>query len=528
MLTKDVNDKDSPLLEETSYDEYVEAFKFILNEYYQVNGNDNVRVNNEMEAYYSLNDHLMVLGEPLLDLFTSAKLPRFTLFYHETGHVLFSRPAFKLTEEWIANKVYPIQFIEPYHHLMNWIEDFYIEDKMVKTFPYLQNIIQCLKLVPLDDPLSIKKVFNYYYHTGKGSPALQPADQQIFLNYINQGLMYRNNPAFGRTPLSQFGRNAVESMYIKYIKDFYDWCVSKKIFDPKNPTPTAPHPVVQYTQVPNGQGQGQGQGAAQNGNQSGNGGGHGAYTTQVGNTTYKVYIPQHSDPTILEKFKDEQGKYVMGRTSTSVSSLQGMFNNTYRNTTAITNRPIIKNFFNVNKILEGILFKKQNKVFNGCSIFRDVSGSTHGSVHEKMNDVILALKKDLPVNFKYYLYGSGDVSIIEVPFIDWSDSSNPPQEYQDDPMFQQLGGGTNSGAIANVITEQLNSKWLYILITDGDLDDLFDKDNIDALLENVFVVFVGNETNNYTDKINPDNYIVITENTDTNNIINALAKYGGL
>ena len=46
-----------------------------------------------------------------------------------------------------------------------------------------------------------------------------------------------------------------------------------------------------------------------------------------------------------------------------------------------------------------------------------------------------------------------------------------------------MTGGTNSGAIADVITEQLNDKWLNIIITDGDLSDLMHRDNINSLLE---------------------------------------------
>jgi GMP synthase PP-ATPase subunit len=113
-----------------------------------------------------------------------------------------------------------------------------------------------------------------------------------------------------------------------------------------------------------------------------------------------------------------------------------------------------------------------------------------------MSDVCEQLYKDIPVDITYYLYASGDVSIIQVPYIKWSDSNNTPKQYEEDPLYKQLSGGTNSDAIADVITQQLSDKWLNIIVTDGDLNSLMARQNIHALLKNVFVVSVSSELDN--------------------------------
>jgi hypothetical protein len=106
------------------------------------------------------------------------------------------------------------------------------------------------------------------------------------------------------------------------------------------------------------------------------------------------------------------------------------------------------------------------------------------------------LFKDIPVDITYYLYSSGDISIIEVPYITWENDSVTPKEYENNPLYKQLGGGTNSDAIADVITTQLSDKWLNIIVTDGDLNSLMHRENIHALLNNVFVVAVSSELDN--------------------------------
>ena len=122
------------------------------------------------------------------------------------------------------------------------------------------------------------------------------------------------------------------------------------------------------------------------------------------------------------------------------------------------------------------------------------------------------------------IYSSGDISILQTTFEDWEDDTVVPDVYSDDPIFEQMTGGTNSGAIADVITEQLNDKWLNIIITDGDLSDLMHRDNINSLLENVFVISVDNSS--YLDDV--PNKIIINEEEEISSITQAILNMRGV
>jgi hypothetical protein len=110
--------------------------------------------------------------------------------------------------------------------------------------------------------------------------------------------------------------------------------------------------------------------------------------------------------------------------------------------------------------------------------------------------------KEVPVDVKYYLYSSGEISILEIDYIPWEYDKDTPQVYESNELFKQLGGGTNSDAIADVITEQLSDKWLNIIVTDGDLNSLMQRENIHSLLKNVLVISVHSDL--------PDNLLGIS------------------
>jgi hypothetical protein len=92
-----------------------------------------------------------------------------------------------------------------------------------------------------------------------------------------------------------------------------------------------------------------------------------------------------------------------------------------------------------------------------------------------------------------------------------------PEVYENNELFRELGGGTNSDAIADVITQQLNDRHFNIILTDGDLNALMRRDNIAALLENVYVIGVhGNPGTEYT---------AINTVEDLPKVIEGLSKY---
>ena len=126
----------------------------------------------------------------------------------------------------------------------------------------------------------------------------------------------------------------------------------------------------------------------------------------------------------------------------------------------------------------------------------------------------------IPIATHFYLYASGNISILETQYQPWSDMNDVPPLYQSTPEFTQMGCGTNSGAIADVITQQFNDKWLNIIVTDGDLYDLLRQDNIESLLSNVFVIAV--DSNVDSDLLQDHQYIFIENENDIPKIASKL------
>jgi hypothetical protein len=205
-----------------------------------------------------------------------------------------------------------------------------------------------------------------------------------------------------------------------------------------------------------------------------------------------------SDKFIAEQklIKEEISKQF--RVDAVEQSLDGLFNSMFKDTSIIQPKVIVPNFFNPNRLVDQVLFKTPDKSFNNVSIYRDISGSTNGARHSLINSICKFLDEKIPIAYNFYLYSSGDISVLQTTFEDWDDDSVEPELYANDPIYQQMNGGTNSDAIADVISEQLNDKWLNIIITDGDLHSLMRRDNIQALLENIFVISII-ESNNVRD-----------------------------
>lgn len=484
----------------------------------------------ESNAYCS--DKSIVLSQQLLSTFAKQKLPRFSVLYHELGHALYTGPMSELINKWenIPSKSHSgLEYNNKYFHLINWIEDFYIEDKLLKDYPYLNDILKCLKRLPITyDITAIDKVFNYYYVYGYSSSALSAVESMEFYNYINTLLQYRRSYNFSKGPISLLIHNSNETRYIKTLIEFYDWCVQKKIFKENTVLPKLSLPCnITLPSVSSDPREHTIADLDADIEAWENGGHSSDHTHMIGK--YVECFPD-LDTSKLDVFLDDyvaEEKLIkneiinQSRIESKEQSLDGLFNSKYIDTPIQQSRVIIKNFFNPNRLIDQVLFKTTAKSFNNVSIYRDISGSTSGQRHTLINTICKFLLDHIPIAANYYLYASGDISILQTNFIDWPDYGNQPKEYLNNPLFKQMSRGTNSDAIADVITEQLNDKWLNIIVTDGDLDALMRRDNIESLLENVFVISLA-------DIDNIKNYIIIKDESEVSNIIPALLKLGGM
>jgi hypothetical protein len=433
----------------------------------------------------------------------------------------------------ITRVVPELQYNEKYHHLLNWIEDFYIEERLVQEYPYLSDIVNCLKLITftynLDD---VDKAFHHYYIKGSASPSLSAMDAYKFTNYITTLLNYRSDYSFGTMPISLLSSKSNGTKFIKTFIEFYNFCVTLNIFPDENIPPLSmPTNILQPNSNSNPNSN-----PSNNPNvtesQSGGPGNITPHTHLIGG--YKEVFPDvdaSSTEIFAEQFVSENKMIVeelanRSKVEATQSSLDGLFNAVFVDTSIIQNKVIVPNFFNPNRLLDRVLFKAPDKSFNNVSIYRDISGSTHGHTFELIDKVCQYLISKIPIAQHFYLYSSGDISILETTYVPWNTHKQVPDLYSLDPVYAQMDGGTNSGAIADVITEQLDDKWLNIIITDGDLCDLFQRDNINNLLKNIFIISVGRDVKE--DGIDPSQIITIHNEADIERISNAILNMKGV
>lgn len=502
------------------HDVIVSLFDKVAKNYYMSNAEVSVTEDPSVTTAYCTSDNDIIIPKHLLDEFTANGLPRFTVFYHELGHALFTKPLHNTLRKWKQITFKNMEYHDKYFHLINWIEDFFIEDKMIRTYPFLTDVMSCLKRCKynynIDD---IDKAFNYYYLKNAVTPALSSIDALYFRSSITKLLSYRSSNTFGRGVISLVSAKSNETKYIQEIITFYNWCVSKGILPPDVNLPALSSPIATVGQGNGQNGAGQSGAGQGNGKGSNKGGSRSAHSGQVV-TIIETFpdIDPASTTIFVDLFTSEEKMIENELASRSKvesknESLDGLFNATYSDSAIIQPRVTIKNFYNPNRLVDRVLFKSPNKVFANVSIYRDVSGSTNG-IFGLIDKVCAHLMKNIPITTNFYLYSSGEYSIVQVPYISWKNSNKQPLEYRNNPLVQQLQGGTNSDAIADVIMQQLDSKWLNIIVTDGDLDALMEKDNINSLLENVFVIGVCTALDVFNGKVSASRFINIKNESD--------------
>ena len=516
---------------------YAQVLTFITNSFYSKDRLINVEINEEDKGTNYYDGDKITLSSALLDAFGNLGLPRFLVYYHELGHHLYSKYLFTFMDSWEKIKSGPLTWNPAYHHLINWIEDFYIEDRIVKEHSYLTDVINCIKKLPPEyDITKIEYAFNYYYVNGAPTPGLMYNDQLVFLNFIKELLKLRD------TDRTRFGNGVIstltitptnETKFATKIIEFFNWCVNKGIL-PKHAQPPLKNPN-QHLEESNKKDvdkvtekfmKAVTKMLGDKNTLREPGGTYDDHSRIVANVKIDSHVPVLHIDSKTELLKEElvyENKMIdkqieMMQVNTQASTISGLFNGRYSDSSIIQPRPQVVNFFNPHRLIDQNLFLKKDHTYMNVNIFRDISGSTQGDVHELMHYVTENLLKEIPVEVDYYLYSSGEISIVKIDYLPWKDSDEAPDEYQKNEIFQQFGGGTNSDAIADVITQQLSDKWLNIIITDGDLNSLMHRENIFALLKNVFVIAVKGDFDQRLHGIN------INDIKDIHNINNVLAS----
>lgn len=488
---------------------FAKVLEYTTNTFYNPD-NQNISVLFGDGNYYD--GSKITLSKVLMEAFASLNLPRFTVFYHELGHHLYSHGLFKLEETWRKTVTGPLAYKKQYHHLLNWIEDYYIEEHIVIDYTYLTDILTCIKKIPPEYDINrIEYAFNYWYIHGSPTPALNYSDQTIFYTYVTRLLKLRNTnkTRFGSGPISNLKiKPSNETFFIQTLIEFYAWCQQKGIFPPDDEAlPDLNHPSNHLVATGGsddiGQGDGQDDGqrkevtsgneddedAPKNKEQSKSGSHHnqGKHIEYKEETHIKKATEFFKEKIVAEqKLIEQQVLDMSQQVHTSDTTIEGLFNPKLKDTSFIQSRVNIPNFFNPNRLIDQILFKQPTRTFINVSIYRDVSGSVGVDTHALMSKVCERLIHDIPVPIDYYLYSD---NLYKTSYMQWEDREQKPSTYR---RFR-TGGSTNSGLIANIITDQFSEKWLNIILTDGDLTDLLKRDNIHGLLQNVFAIYIGTD-----------------------------------
>lgn len=516
---------------------FLKILTYLTNTFYNKDPTNpiNVIFNDTKDTNNFFDGQKIVLSELIVDRFGELNLPRFIVYYHELGHLLYSEGAFRLEEKWTTMTSGPLTWNPAYHHLFNWIEDFYIENQLKKEHSYLTDVLNCIKRIPPDyDITHVTKAFNYYYNYEAVTPALLDyKDQLQFKKYIDTLLSLREDKVikFGYGVFTNLSiRPSNDTKFAMLLIEFYNWCVSKNIFDPQQPPlPALTNPNNTITQAPVNNPATAGTPTTVGTPQPN---GPGAISAHSGKSqTSVLYVEQAPVSKAVDILKEEllvENRLIQAQLyeSTQVcqadkNSIEGLFTPHYKISPVVQNNVKIENFYNPDYLYNELLFKKRLKSYMNVTIFRDISGSTSGETHALMHEVCEMLMASIPLDINYYLYSSGDISIIKVPYIAWPNSEIIPSQYQSDPLFKQLDGGTNSDAIADVITEQYDDRSLNIIITDGDLTALLARENIYALLKNVFVINVDiRGSHNFEQLLT----CKVQDQKDIDNVLNTLAE----
>ena len=111
--------------------------EFITNNFYKTDENDfiTIDIENHTKNKNFYDTKRIVLAEGLIDAFGALNLPRFLVYYHELAHHLYSQGYFNLLKVWSTIRQGPLTWNSSYEHLLNWIEDYYVEDKILKEHP---------------------------------------------------------------------------------------------------------------------------------------------------------------------------------------------------------------------------------------------------------------------------------------------------------------------------------------------------------------------------------------------------------
>lgn len=463
----------------------------IYKTYYTSTGNVKILKGNEGGFINMDTNNMVMYDEMIVDLWDSG-VPPLLVFYHEIGHLLYTSKDLVT----LGSSLNKSEF-----NLLNWLEDFFIEDKLCKELYYIKPYIKMLhEVVPdfIDDWQKPRFAFNYYYAFEGQTPMWMsqttPPIDKTFENSIKTLLTLR------RSINSRFG----QQRFLNEFQKFYMFCVTNGILEQHTPPPpTQPQPP----QPTPGGGQGQ-QGQGQPGNGSGRGtGGAGTAndvdlsgTGQSTNTTMggTIVDPNDVDQTYAPA-PVNMGKYK------PLDPVKG-FANPLKDLMIQLVNELDKQLYNDYKLAKKgkqELVPRARNTSSPRSMVDPVAIATNSEsiyleyVTEEVNYVGYNLFIDASGSVGYNTdYNTGCVEIVKIiknytyNVYTFNDKLVKLSPVEIGKLNQLSGtGGTESSLIASIVLEKREANNLNIVFSDGDLSYLISDKQFNTVKNKYLFVF---------------------------------------
>lgn len=505
----------------------------IYSTFYRVGGKVNILPGHE-GGFINLNTMEITLYSKLINDLWASGVPPLLVFYHEIGHVLYT----ELVKEEMVE--FQAGLTDAGRKLLNWIEDFYIESKLMRQpeYAFIKPYIRMLhEVVPdfIDDWERPIFALHYYYCYEGLTPLWMSADPNNniavrFVNSINQLLQFRS------TFKSKFGRGRFQRAF----EQFFKLCIDNGILveDPASPggvldpvdtdalnkllgnnpgqqeagghgSRNGTNPQVQGTQPPN-------QGVAGD-----------AYANTQGDPNNPTNVRRTYKPLDPQKGFDKKLKDLMGlltneyqKTLFDTFKLKKKGKPTLvprtRNTTSPRSQvdPVAIETMRPDIYLEYMI---EEFAYTAYNLFIDTSGSVgHNMTYNQLaHDIIQLISTS---SYKVFGYAN--------EMVEWT------QKDIDDVLNLCGSGGTASNNIAEIVTEKKELGNLNIVMSDGDLSELCARDDIAEITKQYLFVFIvidpkwgSHYVSTMQQHFSPNQYYVLQDVSDLPRALKHLKAY---
>lgn len=481
-------------------------------------------------GYVNLDSMEITLFEKLVNDLWSSGVPPLLVFYHEIGHVLYT------TDEatTYGKSINAESFV-----LFNWIEDFYVEERISKELYFIAPYIKMMhEVVPdfIDDWDRPIFSFHYFYcYEGLTPRWMDKKDPKLgeqFKLYITRLKHLR----------ASFTSSFAREKFVRLFEEFYVFCVKHGILTKETPPPPMD---------PSGKGAGTKGGGKEKGTGKG-----GAYTGGPGGA-YEDDLETGAGSETEEETSEEEGAYaddegedvpeskIIRPPFKPLDPTKG-FEPVFKDLMTLLEKDFEKSMFDSFKLAKKgkpelvpvtrptisprsmvdpiaiatsrsdiyLEYITEEASYTAYNLFIDVSGSVgFDKTFNQLGKNIIDIIKHYP----YAVYGYGD------------DVTKWDQKRIDSILSLHCTDGTESPIIGDIILEKRELGNLNIILSDGDLANLCRRKDIAEITKQYLFIFIVSSYSKwagYAAKyFDPKQYYVLNSVGDLSAGLDHLKKY---